>query len=203
MNKFIVAIIILTIVGCVDLKPKQKVVQATEKKQSQVKSKIELKREIMNLAANGKLSPKGVFFAQDSTLKTIDDFKGKLLAIDFWASWCSPCLVETPIFKGFEEKYGNEKVEFITMSIDYSFSEWKEFIAERKWKSDNYWFGEKESDPFFSYMYSEVDSTKNVIISLPKYVFISPDGKIINNQASKPSKPAFEKELKRLIKKHT
>ena len=48
-----------------------------------------------------------------------------------------------------------------------------------------------ETNPFFSYMYSEeeIDNQNTILISLPKYVIISPNGEIINNKALKPTFP--------------
>lgn len=129
---------------------------------------------------------------------------GKLLIIDFWATWCSPCLEATPSFKKLEAKYENDKVEFITVAIDGEFAYWKKYVEENKWATNNYWLGMQEAQPFFSFMYSEqeIENEKMILVAHPKYVIISPDGKIINNQAASPTKEEFETELKLLIEKY-
>ena len=150
------------------------------------------------------MPPNGRILSQDSAVISIDKFKGKLLIIDFWATWCSPCLDEAPKFKELENKYENHKIEFITISVDDEFSYWREYVNEHNWQTDNYWLGMKENEPLFSYMYSEVeiDGKETVLIALPKYVIIAPDGTILNNQASKPSDPNFEQEIIQLIEKY-
>lgn len=195
---------LIILIGCADKKSKDEIIGSVAKMEHQLKSEMELKRDRMKIAQIGNLAPEGYILNIDSIQKSTKDFEGKLLIIDFWATWCSPCIDEAPKFKELENEYENEKVEFITVSVDDEYKFWKDYILENSWETDNYWFGMKESNQFFSYMYSEVeiDSTKAILIALPKYVIISPRGKILNNQASKPSDPQFEEELKQLIKRH-
>jgi thiol-disulfide isomerase/thioredoxin len=204
MIKYWIIIGLIILLGCADKKPKEELKGSVTKMEHQIKSEMEIKRDRMEIASIGNLAPEGYILDIDSIQNTTKYFEGKLLIIDFWATWCSPCIDEAPKFKELEKKYENEKIEFITVSVDDEYNYWKDYIIENSWQTDNYWFGMKESNQFFSYMYSEVeiDSTKTILIVLPKYVIISPKGKILNNQASKPSDPKFEEELKQLIKKH-
>lgn len=59
-----------------------------------------------------------------------EDFKGKLLLIDFWASWCGPCRGEIPNLKETYEKFKDKGVEFLSVSIDKSEEAWKKALAE-------------------------------------------------------------------------
>ena len=160
------------------------------------------KRSRLESIQNGLQAPDGNLITVNDEVVSLHDFKGKLLAIDFWAMWCSPCLQETPKFLALAKKYKNENVKFITVSIDEPASSWKEYIQENNWKGNHYWLGNKKEDPLFSFIYSEmeVDSTKMILEVLPKYVFISAEGKILNNQAPFPSQTAFENELKQHLK---
>jgi thiol-disulfide isomerase/thioredoxin len=46
------------------------------------------------------------------------DFKDKVLLVNFWATWCSPCIVEIPWFIEFQNKYGPKGFQVIGISLD-------------------------------------------------------------------------------------
>ncbi len=50
--------------------------------------------------------------------KTLADFAGKKLLINFWATWCVPCREEMPFLDALEEKYGGEQFEVVAISMD-------------------------------------------------------------------------------------
>jgi len=62
----------------------------------------------------------------------------KTYVVNFWATWCAPCVKELPYFEKIGKKYRNENVEVILISLDFPQhydSKLKPFIAERKLKS--------------------------------------------------------------------
>ena len=162
------------------------------------------KSQRVELVTEGKTSPIGTLIGLDSIPFLTDEFKGKLLIIDFWSTWCSPCIKETPKFKELGMKLGNRNTKFITISIDFDYTTWKDFILENEWGNNNFWHGSFEEQPFFSHLFSEVEieNSKNILVALPKYIAISPIGTILNNNLPKPSSPEFEKEITKLIKEH-
>ncbi|AAZ24789.1 TlpA disulfide reductase family protein [Colwellia psychrerythraea] len=48
---------------------------------------------------------------------TLEDNKGKIVVISFWASWCSPCLKELPILEGIQNKVGDDKVKVVAINF--------------------------------------------------------------------------------------
>ena len=52
------------------------------------------------------------------TLFDTSQLKGKVIVIHFWATWCGPCRVETPILEAFNNKYQGKGVEVIAVSVD-------------------------------------------------------------------------------------
>lgn len=46
------------------------------------------------------------------------EWNGKVLIINFWASWCSPCRKEIPIFNKLQAEYGEDEIQFIGIAID-------------------------------------------------------------------------------------
>ena len=54
----------------------------------------------------------------DGASRSSDEWKGKILVINFWATWCPPCREEMPLFTEIQEKYDAQGVQFIGIAID-------------------------------------------------------------------------------------
>lgn len=51
-------------------------------------------------------------------VQTLSQWRGKVLVVNFWATWCAPCREEIPIFVKMQEKYRNQGLQFVGISID-------------------------------------------------------------------------------------
>jgi cytochrome c biogenesis protein CcmG, thiol:disulfide interchange protein DsbE len=49
---------------------------------------------------------------------TLSDFRGKVVLLNFWATWCAPCLAEMPRFVEWQEKYGGRGLQIVGVSMD-------------------------------------------------------------------------------------
>ncbi|MGJ1265426.1 redoxin family protein [Sphingobacterium spiritivorum] len=135
--------------------------------------------QALKLAAGAEPPP---FTLNDINGKQVSlkDFAGKVIYIDFWASWCSPCRYEmkngSP--KLHAKLADNKDVIFLYISIDDSEDKWRQAIAEDKIKGIHLLSkgGVK----------SLVAKAFN-ISGIPRYVIIGRDGKIIDNDAPRPS----------------
>ncbi len=76
--------------------------------------------------------------APDFTLKDVNGknvslsaFRGKTILLDFWGTWCAPCVENIPSLKAFYEKNGGEDFEIISVANDPNTAKWKKMIAEK------------------------------------------------------------------------
>jgi peroxiredoxin len=74
----------------------------------------------------GEIKEKSTFIeVADFTLPTLDsdrislsDFKGKVIILDFWSTWCAPCRVEMPGFVELQKEYGEMGLQILGVSLD-------------------------------------------------------------------------------------
>ncbi len=51
-------------------------------------------------------------------MRSLSDWKGKVIMMNFWASWCAPCQYEIPEFVEFQKKYGDRNLQIIGIGLD-------------------------------------------------------------------------------------
>lgn len=123
----------------------------------------------------------------------LEEFKGKYVYIDVWATWCGPCRAEIPFLQKVEEKYKGKNIEFISLSIDEAkdHEKWKTMVADKKLGgvqvfADNNWTSA------FVRAYG--------INSIPRFILIDPKGNVVDADAKRPSDPALQAQLDGLLK---
>jgi thiol-disulfide isomerase/thioredoxin len=65
----------------------------------------------------GDAAPQPLGLGPDGELLTVEQFRGKVLVVSFWASWCGPCLKELPILDNVQRKLG-DKVAVVAVNIE-------------------------------------------------------------------------------------
>jgi thiol-disulfide isomerase/thioredoxin len=68
----------------------------------------------------------------DSKIINLSELKGKVVVLDFWASWCPPCRENNPHLAKLYKKYHDKGFEILSVSLDTSATAWKQAIAEDK-----------------------------------------------------------------------
>ena len=118
----------------------------------------------------------------DGTMFSFDQVKGKVLLLDFWATWCGPCIRAHPDVVALENRLNDPNFQVITVSIDKDKSKWKEYIAKNKWTSINIILDRNDSNNSLNKMVTEEiqhDGKTVVRTSVPRYFLIDTDLKII------------------------
>ena len=75
--------------------------------------------------------PAPAFVLRDNTGKEIDleSLKGKVIYLDFWATWCTPCLTQMRNSKQWKKQFDGRPVEFLYISLDRNRLDWSKFLA--------------------------------------------------------------------------
>ena len=75
-------------------------------------------RPVEGAAAESRPAPAWQLKNVDGRSVTSDQFKGKLVVLDFWATWCAPCRAEIPGYNELQKKYGKEGLVVVGVSLD-------------------------------------------------------------------------------------
>ena len=119
----------------------------------------------------------------------LSDYKGKVILLDFWATWCGPCKVEIPWFVEFQQKYGAQGLQVIGVSVDDTVEKLKPYVKEYKM---NY--------PVLQGLnHDDIQDAYGPLWGIPVTTIISRDAKICAKHSGISTKENFEKEIKSLL----
>ncbi len=99
----------------------------------------------------------------------LEDLKGKLVWVNFWASWCPPCQGETPVLRDLDEAYGDKGLEIVGVAVQETTVDNVKDYAERYQLGYRIAF-DTSADIFRLYR----------VYALPTQFFIGPDGTILD-----------------------
>ncbi|MBI5235952.1 MAG: TlpA family protein disulfide reductase [Deltaproteobacteria bacterium] len=119
---------------------------------------------------SGEIAPSFRLTTIDGRTFSLDASKGKVVVINFWASWCGPCRVEAPYFEKAYREFKARRIEFIGIAVDDSPNDVKAFIKR-----------EGLSFPI------GLDDTGDIaklykVNALPKTIIVGKDGRIKLNR---------------------
>lgn len=126
----------------------------------------------------GQPAPNAVAFDVSGKTYKLSDFKGKVLYIDVWATWCGPCKREIPSLKQLEAEYHGQNIQFISISTDQDQKAWENFLP----KNDMSGLQLHQSLNF-----DESVSKLYMVNSIPRFLLIDTKGNIISCDAPRPS----------------
>jgi thiol-disulfide isomerase/thioredoxin len=75
----------------------------------------------------------------DEQRLTLDDLKGKVVLLDFWATWCGPCRQATPGLKGLHAKYKNRPFVIVGVSLDYEPAPLRTYVKDNAMEWPQYY----------------------------------------------------------------
>jgi thiol-disulfide isomerase/thioredoxin len=125
---------------------------------------------------------------------SLSDYKGKVVYIDFWATWCGPCLAEMPHSKKLREKFaGNDSIVFMYVSVDNAdnIDGWKSVVKKKNIVGVNLISRNGGEEERVGERYG--------LQYIPKFVLIDKKGRVANFKAPSPSDPKAEQMIKQLL----
>lgn len=153
---------------------------------------------------NGKSSKKDLQDAPDVTFKDLQgkdvrlaDLKGKVVVVNFWATWCEPCQIEIPWMIGFQEKYADKGFTLLGVAMD---DEGKSVVGPYVEKTQFDVDGKKMAMNYPIVIGNDDLSSKfGGLIGLPTTMVVGRDGKIHKRFLGLVSHDELEKEIKELL----
>lgn len=115
----------------------------------------------------GQIAPDFRVVTESGKTITAQSFGGKLLVLNFWATWCPPCVEETPSLNAMSRQMASEKVVVVAVSVDRNQNAYKAFRQRMKIGFETSW------DP------KAMISASFGTYKFPETYVITPDGKVV------------------------
>jgi len=140
-----------------------------------------------NFGLHLELAPE--FTRNDVAGKTVhlSDYRGKVVLLNFWATWCPPCLEEIPAFSAWQQKYGSDGLQVLGVSMDDDSAPVQRAVSK------------------YHVVYPVVMSDESLVdlyggvLGLPLSFIIDASGRIVARYQGKADLATMEKQLKALL----
>jgi peroxiredoxin len=138
---------------------------------------------------SGKAAPGFTLSDMNGASVSLADYKGKVVLLNFWATWCGPCKYEIPTFVKLQDKYRDRGVVFLGLSVDDPLEQLKPFAQKY---SINY--------PLLVGLgHEDVQDAYGPIYGIPITVMIDRQGNICRTHTGLASEAELEKQISALL----
>lgn len=154
-----------------------------------LRATLDKKYTSLKKVRKGNASPD--FSLKDVKGKTFSlaNFRGKVVYIDLWATWCGPCNRELPHLKKIEEEFRGKNIAFVGICTRDKKESWEKFLKEKKLGGTQLFAPNQDGDFFKDYNVS----------GIPRFIILDKEGKIVDADAKRPSQPELKTQLESLL----
>lgn len=142
-----------------------------------------------DIAANHSTAPELSLTDLNGQKLELSNYRGRVVLLDFWATWCAPCRTEIPLFVDLQNKYRDQGFQIIGISLDDDPKPVRGFYKQSK----------------INYPVAIGDSTLaeryGGILGLPVNILIGRDGRIYARHVGETNISLIEQEIKSLLRK--
>ena len=117
----------------------------------------------------GQPAPDFTLYDPDGQPVSLSQFKGKVVLMDFWASWCGPCIADLETLRKIKERVAAQSVVFLNVSLDANEGAWKRAIAKHQIQGVHV-----RSDGAVTQAYN--------VSGIPRYYLVDPQGLIVEDR---------------------
>lgn len=118
------------------------------------------------------------------------DYRGKLVLLNFWATWCPPCRKEMPLFSKWQRDYGAQGLQVVGISMDDDVTSVKQLLAQRPVQYPIVMGDAKLGEQFGG------------VLGLPLSFLIDAEGRIVARYQGESDLAIMEAKLKELLSRH-
>ena len=134
------------------------------------------KTDIENMPKKGEPAIDFTYPDKDGKEFSLSSFKGSLVFVDVWATWCGPCLAQIPALQQLEEDYRDKNITFLSVSVDTDKEAWLKMVAEKELGGVQLW-----ADGW-----SEITKSY-AIFGIPRFMLFDTEGHAISVDAPRPT----------------
>lgn len=140
---------------------------------------------------SGEYAPEAQLLDVDNYITRLSHFRGKVVYLDFWASWCVTCIHEMEYSKRLDEKFDDDEVVFLYVSLDEKRERWVRWLNGKHIDRSRYLYARGGFDSDIAKAYG--------IQALPAYFLIDQNGKIVQSPAQRPTKAQAAEDIEALL----
>jgi thiol-disulfide isomerase/thioredoxin len=138
----------------------------------------------------GEVAPEFALPTLNGRSARLTDYRGKVVLLNFWATWCAPCRVEMPWLAEFDGQYDKQGLQIVGINLDDPLTSREKIAGFARDRGVTYPILLGNNDVADAYGGARF---------LPQTFFIGPDGRVLHAMYGITTKEAFEAEIKKAL----